>query len=70
MTKLISFSLNGQHYCVKSRVNIFEILQYFHFKNLFFILEYNSVICNKEEWKKTDIQDNDCIEIITIVGGG
>ena len=34
------------------------------------VLEYNNFICNKKEWTKIFITNNDKIEIVTIVGGG
>jgi thiamine biosynthesis protein ThiS len=34
------------------------------------VIEYNNVICNKKNWDKIFITNDDKIEIVTIVGGG
>lgn len=70
MTQIITFSLNGQMYYVKQKISLFEILNYFNYNNSLLVLEYNNLICNKIDWKKTLLQDQDKIEIVTIVGGG
>lgn len=70
MTQIINFSLNGQVYFIQQNITLFEIIQYFNYNNSLLVLEYNSLICYKKKWKKTLIQDQDVIEIVTIVGGG
>ena len=70
MTQIRNFSLNGQDYFIEQKITLFEIIQYFNYNNSLLVLEYNSLICYKKEWKKTVIQDQDVIEIVTIVGGG
>ena len=70
MTQIITFSLNGQEYFIQQNITLFEIIQYFNYNNSLLVLEYNSLICSKKEWKKTLIHDQDVIEIVTIVGGG
>jgi len=70
MMKAKIFFLNGNKYLVKQQITIFELLNYFNYKNNLFVLEYNNKILNKENWNKLYIQNNDIIEIITVVGGG
>ena len=70
MTQIITFFLNGQVYFLQQNITLFEIIHYFNYTNSLLVLEYNSLICNKKEWKKILIQDQDVMEIITIVGGG
>ena len=70
MTQIRNFSLNGQDYFIEQKITLFEIIQYFNYNNSLLVLEYNSLVCNKKEWKKIVIQDQDVIEIVTIVGGG
>ena len=67
---MINFFLNGKEYYVNKFVTIRKLLNYFNYTNQFFVLEYNKVICNKENWDFIIINPNDKIEIITIVGGG
>tara|TARA_B100001250_G_scaffold356384_1_gene331418 strand:- start:229 stop:447 length:219 start_codon:yes stop_codon:yes gene_type:complete len=34
------------------------------------VVELNDTIINPEDWINTKIKDGDCLEIVTIVGGG
>lgn len=70
MSKLKTFFLNGDQYFTKYELNIFELVTYFNYNASLFVLEYNHKICEKKNWNKISIQNNDKIEIITIVGGG
>ena len=70
MTKIKNFFLNGQLYYVKETVTISDIINYFNFNDSLLVLEYNNLICDKKNWKETFIQNEDKIEIVTIVGGG
>ena len=64
------FLLNGQKYFANSEINLFELVEYFNYNSSLLVLEYNNLICQKKNWKKITIQNNDKIEIVTIVGGG
>lgn len=64
------FSLNGENYYIETDSTILRILEYFKYNKSLFVLEYNNLICNKKDWDKIWIQNNDKIEIVTIVGGG
>ena len=34
------------------------------------VVELNGTIVNPKDWMTTQIKDGDCLEIVTIVGGG
>lgn len=70
MTQIKKFTLNGQKYYTKQIINIVDLITYFSFIDSLLVLEHNSVICNKKNWKKIFIENKDKIEIVTIVGGG
>lgn len=70
MKNIINFSLNGEIYCTNKIINLFELLDYFEYKDSLLVLEYNSLICNKKNWTTITIKNQDKIEIVTIVGGG
>jgi len=70
MTKIKNFFLNGQLYYVKETVTISDLINYFNFNDSLLVLEYNNLICDKKNWKETFIENEDKIEIVTIVGGG
>lgn len=67
---LTNFFLNGQKYRIDIDSTIQDILKYFNYRTNVFVIEYNSTISDKNEWKNLKIKNNDIIEIITIVGGG
>jgi sulfur carrier protein len=70
MDEVKYFFLNGQKFAIKNNLTILDIIQYFNFNTSLLVLEYNNLICNKKNWNKTVIKNNDKIEIVTIVGGG
>lgn len=70
MSNLKNFILNGQKYFTEDDLTIFELIKYFNYNTSLLVLEYNNLICNKNNWNKIFLQPNDKIEIITIVGGG
>ena len=70
MSKSQYFFLNGHKYFINSKLTILEIVNYFNYNTSILVLEYNSTICNKNDWNKIYLDNNDKIEIVTIVGGG
>ena len=70
MTKRISFIFNGNEYYSNKYITLKDLLDYFNYHSSIFVVEYNNFICNKNNWKTTQIKERDIIEIITIVGGG
>ena len=70
MLKSRNFFLNGDKYYIEAKVNLLELVTYFDYNTSLLVLEYNNSICNKKNWNKIYINDNDKIEIVTIVGGG
>ena len=70
MCKFKYFFLNGQQYRTTYNLTILELIEYFNFNTSLFVLEYNNQICNKKNWNNIFVNNNDKIEIVTIVGGG
>ena len=66
----INFFINGQKYSIYNELTLQKILNYLNYKNSIFVVEYNNIICNQNNWKNQKICNHDKIEIITIVGGG
>ncbi len=64
------FFVNGREYESYNYFKLSELVYYFNYKQTFFIIEYNNLICDQKHWTKIKINNNDKIEIITIVGGG
>jgi len=70
MPKFTIFYFNGQQYSTTFSMTITDLINYFGYKSVLFVIEYNNYICNQSEWNKIQITENDKIELITIVGGG
>lgn len=70
MIQISRFFLNGQRYLTNSTLTILNLIDYFGYNKSLLVVEYNQFICNKTEWNKIIIHENDTIEIVTIVGGG
>ena len=70
MSQIKEFLLNGETYYIKHDINLLDLIAYFNYNNALLVLEYNKAICNQIYWKDTLLQDQDQIEIVTIVGGG
>ena len=64
------FILNGQKYSTEYDLTLFELIEYFNYNRSLLVLEYNNLICDKKNWNNVLIQNNDKIEVVTIVGGG
>ena len=64
MSKRLVFLLNGQQYFTEYDLTILELINYFNYSNSLFVLEYNNLICNKKNWDKVIIKNNDKIIIL------
>lgn len=64
------FFLNGHKFSINRELTISNILHYFNYTSSLFIIEYNNLICDRKKWSNIQINSNDKIEIISIVGGG
>lgn len=70
MLKNQQFYLNGQTYVTSYPLTLLELIVYFNYNKSLLVLEYNNLICNQKTWDQIKIQNEDKIEIVTIVGGG
>ena len=70
MSKIKNFLLNGEKYHIESTITLLDLINYFDYSTSLLVIEYNNSICNKKNWNKISIAENDKIEIVTIVGGG
>lgn len=70
MNQIHPFFLNGQKYITSKNLTISDLISYFAYNKSLLVVEYNKFICSKTEWDKIVVEDNDKIEIVTIVGGG
>ena len=70
MNQVNKFILNGQQYLTFASLTIEDLIHYFGYNKSLLVVEYNYFICNRTQWNIIEVQNNDKIEIVTIVGGG
>ena len=70
MVKLKTFFLNGQKYKIDQNITLLELLDYFNYNLNLLVIEHNKLLRKTQNWHRIIINDNDIIEIVTIVGGG
>ena len=70
MKDINTFFFNGEEYYTTQPINLLQLINYFNYHSSLIVIEYNNFICEKAKWSQIQIKKNDCIEIITIVGGG
>ena len=46
------------------------LLEHLGYKPQLVVVEVNGSIINPKDWISTKIKDGDCLEVVTIVGGG
>ena len=46
------------------------LLEHLGYKPQLVVVELNGLIIKPQEWIKTKVKDGDCLEVVTIVGGG
>lgn len=69
--KFKRFWFNGENYLISNhKLSIYDLINYFNYNPTLLVVEYNSFIVIKKNWKKIIIKANDKVEILTIVGGG
>lgn len=70
MSQIKHFVLNGNSYYTTKKITVLDIINYFNYSDSLLVLELNKVLCNRTKWNETFLNNNDKIEIVTIVGGG
>ena len=63
-------NINGSTYVFNSAITILQLMNYLGFNKNVIVIDYNGVILEKTLWKNTTLKDNDCLEILSIAGGG
>tara|TARA_B100000965_G_scaffold204206_1_gene170458 strand:+ start:141 stop:359 length:219 start_codon:yes stop_codon:yes gene_type:complete len=47
-----------------------DLIEHLGYKPQLVVVELNGVIINPKDWLSTKIKNGDCLEVVTIVGGG
>ena len=70
MSQYITVFINGEPFNCNSFISLKDLLIYLSFDLDSVIVEYNNRIIKSFDYVNVFICDGDCVEVITIVGGG
>ena len=68
--KNMILELNGIKYFFNSKFTILELINYLGFNKNVIVIDYNGILLDKGNWKKTILRGGDSLEIFSIAGGG
>ena len=69
----MKLTLNGEIKTINDSEEEFfleSLITYLGYQPQLVVVELNGTIINPQDWINTKINDGDCLEIVTIVGGG
>ena len=69
----MKLKINGEIKTIQSPEADFlleSLLEHLGYKPQLVVVELNGVIVNPKDWISTKIKNGDCLEVVTIVGGG
>ena len=69
----MNLKINGENKSiVHSREEFFleGLIKYLGYQPQLVVVELNGTIINPKDWINTKIKNGDCLEVVTIVGGG
>nr|YP_009739047.1 thiamine biosynthesis protein S [Palmaria decipiens]QIC19486.1 thiamine biosynthesis protein S [Palmaria decipiens]BBI37187.1 thiamine biosynthesis protein S [Palmaria palmata] len=70
MSKPFTIQINGEPFHCTSSMSIKDILTYLDIDTTFSLIEYNSDLLHDDQIENILLNQNDKLEILTIVGGG
>ena len=66
----MTITLNEKKEIINKNTSIFDFLKSKDIKLEQVIIEYNSVITKRDNWKNIILKENDNLEVLRFVGGG
>ena len=69
----MKLKINGENKTIENLEENFlleGLLEYLGYKPQLVVVELNGAIISPKDWISTKIKNGDCIEVVTIVGGG
>nr|YP_010850915.1 thiamine biosynthesis protein S [Lophurella mutabilis]WGH13657.1 thiamine biosynthesis protein S [Lophurella mutabilis] len=70
MKHYFTILINGDPFNCHNSMSLFDILTYLDIDINNIVVEYNNDILDKTQFSSLSFKPNDCLEIISIVGGG
>ena len=65
-----NLKINGLKYLFNPTFTILELMDYLGFNKNVIVIDYNGVVVEKKNWERIILQNGDCLEILSIAGGG
>lgn len=69
-TTQITITVNGESHTCPHNLSLPDLLETLDFNPRLIAVEYNGEILHRQFWDSTIIQNDDRLEVVTIVGGG
>ena len=69
----MKLKINGEMKTIRSSNEEFlmeDLIEHLGYKPQLVVVELNGEIINPKDWESTKIKNGDCLEVVTIVGGG
>ena len=69
----MNLKINGEIKTIENADEEFQLeglIEHLGYKPQLVVVELNGAIINPKDWIKTKIKTGDCLEVVTIVGGG
>lgn len=70
MQHYLTIFINGEPFNCNSSMSLYDILNYLRVDIKLVIIEYNYSIIDQEDFRTLYFNNNDVIEVISVVGGG
>ncbi len=69
----MNLKINGENKIIKDsslEISLEYLIKYLGYQPQLVVVELNGAIISPQHWIGTHIKDGDCLEVVTIVGGG
>ena len=63
-------TINGLKYRLNQQVTVNQLIEFFNCNKNAIAIEYNHVLLKQDVWAITFLNNQDNLEVVTIVGGG
>ncbi|QVL53701.1 MAG: thiamine biosynthesis protein ThiS [Cyanobium sp. M30B3] len=66
----LAIQVNGETRTCPAGLNLEQALAALGFQPRLVVVELNGTILPRQRWPQQPVQESDCLEVVTIVGGG
>lgn len=66
----ITIQVNGEARQCPAGLSLDQVLSSLGYRPQLVVVEFNGAILARQRWPEQQVQESDCLEVVTIVGGG